>query len=158
MRAEEREPGLRPARSTDYAAIAGWVPDAEACARWAGPRLPFPFRADELETLLAMPGAASWCLAVGDGPPCAFGQHWVRTPGAVHLGRIIVAPERRGRGLGRLLCRQLVVAAVGASGAGVVTLRVYRDNRRAAELYRSLGFVPVESESTPDVFFMRLPV
>ena len=61
----------------------------------------------------------------------------------VHLGRIIVSPAQRGRGKGRELCERLVARAVQATGAGAVTLRVYRDNETALGLYLRLGFRPV---------------
>jgi ribosomal protein S18 acetylase RimI-like enzyme len=48
-----------------------------------------------------------------------------------------------------------VTKAVQSTGANTVTLRVYRDNTVAVALYASLGFMPVESESDEDLFFMR---
>jgi ribosomal protein S18 acetylase RimI-like enzyme len=142
---------LQPA---DYDAIASWIPDAAACLRWAGPRLRFPFSAAELPALLTVAGGESYCLFDGT-ETCGFGQHWVLTPGAVHLGRIILSPSTRGKGLGRVLCRQLATKAVQSTGAHTVTLRVYRDNAAALALYASLGFTPVESDSDGDVLFMR---
>ena len=149
---------LRLPVASDYAVIAAWIPDAASCLRWAGPRLVFPFTASELQARLVPVDGASYCLAEGEGAPLGFGQHWVVTPGAVHLGRIIVAPEARGQGLGRVLCRQLIAKAVELTEAAGVTLRVCRDNQAARDLYLSLGFVPVEAESTEDALFMRLPV
>lgn len=151
-------PLLRAATASDYAAIAGWIPDAQAGLRWAGPRLPFPFAATDLPALLAVPGGgeASYCLSDDAGAACGFGQHWVQQPGAVHLGRIIVAPQARGRGLGRLLCQQLIGAARHSTGAATVTLRAYRDNSSAVKLYSTLGFVELAAQSTDDVLFMRL--
>lgn len=146
---------LRHPQSSDYAAIGSWLPDAASCLRWAGPGLRFPFTLAELPALLAVNGGASYCLPDASGAPCGFGQHWVLTPGLVHLGRIIVAPGARGQGVGRQLCEQLIARALQASGAGAVTLRVYRDNPAALALYARLGFTPVESESSADVLFMR---
>ena len=146
---------LRPARPSDFLALAAWIPDASACRRWAGPNLPYPFADGDLEALLTAEGRASHVLADG-AAPVAFGQHWVLTPGRVHLGRIIVAPEARGRGLGRILCQQLMAAAVQATGARAVTLRVYRDNAVAQALYTSLGFRPVAAESTDEALFMEV--
>lgn len=149
---------LRAPTAGDYAAIASWIPDAASGLRWAGPRLSFPFAASELPELLAVPGGggSSWSLIDGSAEPCGFGQHWVLAPGAVHLGRIIVAPSVRGRGLGRVLCQQLISAALQSPSATAVTLRVYRDNRVAVGLYSSLGFVEVAAESTDDVLFMKM--
>lgn len=149
---------LRAPISSDYVAIASWIPDATAGLRWAGPRLPFPFSASDLPALLAVPGGGefSYCLVDDSASPCGFGQHWVLQPGAVHLGRIIVAPKARGRGLGWMLCQQLISAALRSTSATAVTLRAYRDNFTAVELYSSLGFSEVAAESTDDVLFMKM--
>jgi ribosomal-protein-alanine N-acetyltransferase len=143
---------------SDYEAIASWIPDAAASLRWAGPLLPFPFSSPDLPSLLAVPwdGQSSYCLIDESCKPCGFGQHWVLQQGAVHLGRIIVAPDARGRGIGRVLCQQLIFAALRATSAAAVTLRAYKDNHAAVALYSSLGFVEVASESTADVLFMKL--
>jgi [ribosomal protein S18]-alanine N-acetyltransferase len=149
---------LRTPRPADYLAIASWVPDAAACIRWAGPRVLFPFAAAELPTLLSVAGGESLCLAETELAACGFGQYWVVNQGAVHLGRIIVSPASRGKGLGRELCRRLISRAIQATGAGAVTLRVYRDNPTALHLYSRLGFAPVEPESTEEVLFMEMRV
>jgi ribosomal-protein-alanine N-acetyltransferase len=149
---------LREPTASDYEAVALWVPDAAAGLRWAGPRLPFPFATPDLPSLLTVPGGgeSSYCLIDESGNPCGFGQHWVLQPGAVHLGRIIVAPDARGRGIGRVLCQRLILAALGSTSAEAVTLRAYRDNLAAVGLYSSLGFAEVVSQSTDDVLFMKL--
>jgi ribosomal protein S18 acetylase RimI-like enzyme len=120
--------------------------------------LPFPFAAADLPSLLAVSGVgeSSYCLIDGATLACGFGQHWVLQPGAVHLGRIIVAPGARGKGLGRALCQQLISAALKSTGATSVTLRAFRDNPVAVGLYCSLGFTEVAAESTGDVLFMRM--
>lgn len=148
-------PILRLPLATDYDALAAWITDATACARWAGPVLRFPFAAAELPALLTVPGGSSYCLSQDDGKLLGFGQFWVLTAGAVHLGRIIIAPDERGRGRAKSLCSLLMAQAVRATGARAVTLRVYRDNPPALAVYRQLGFVDVETESTAEVLFMR---
>ncbi|NDP41071.1 MAG: GNAT family N-acetyltransferase [Rhodoferax sp.] len=149
---------LRTPIASDFVAIASWIPDAAAGLRWAGPRLPFPFAASDLSVLLAVPGGgeASYSLIDDSSKPCGFGQHWVLRPGAVHLGRIIVAPDARGCGLGRVLCQQLISAALHATSETAVTLRAYRDNTVAVRLYSTLGFIEVAEESTDDVLFMKM--
>jgi [ribosomal protein S18]-alanine N-acetyltransferase len=145
---------LRNPQPDDYLVIASWVPDAQACIRWAGPLVPFPFAAAELQRLLTVSNGESYCLADSGAEPCGFGQHFVVEDGAVHLGRIIVSPAARGKGLGRELCQQLIARAVQATGATAVTLRVYRDNAAALHLYSSLGFMPVAAKSSEEVLFM----
>jgi len=148
---------LRTPVPADYQALASWVPDAEACMRWAGPRVSFPLTPATLSGVLEVAGGFRYVLAEGAAGPVGFGQHWVLMPGAVHLGRIIVSPQARGRGLGRSLCEPLMARAVQSTGATSVTLRVYRDNVAAVRLYTGLVFVPVEAESTEQVLFMRSP-
>jgi GNAT superfamily N-acetyltransferase len=117
--------------------------------------VPFPFTAADLPRLLAGAGGHSYCLAEGTASPLGFGQHWVLRPGAVHLGRIIIAPAVRGRGFGRLLCQLLFAQAIEATGATEVTLRVFRNSTAALSLYSSLGFSAVEAESSQEVLFLR---
>lgn len=47
--------------------------------------------------------------------------------------------------------------ALKADGVRRLTLRVYRDNVAAVALYRNLGFVAIEQESTAELMFMACP-
>jgi [ribosomal protein S18]-alanine N-acetyltransferase len=147
-------PVLRPAVASDYAEVATWLPDAASTLRWAGPRIVFPFDAAQLELQLQVPGGKSYTL-FSSGEIVAFGQHWVLEMPAVHLGRLIVAPNHRGKWFGRELCRQLITAAKASTGASSITLRVYKDNEVALALYLSLGFKQQAEESDGQVLFMR---
>ncbi len=146
---------LRAPGAEDFAVIAGWVRDAPACQRWAGPGLRYPFDCHALPRLIEAGNDNSFVLAAGSGEALGFGQFFVQVPGAVHLARIIVAPAHRGRGLGRRLVTLLMAVAAEASGATRITLRVYRDNSEALGLYLRLGFRTVAVESDPAVWFME---
>ena len=146
---------LRPASPADFLRVATWIPDADACDLWAGPRLPYPFAAPDLEQLLAEEGRHALALSDPAGTPWGFAQRWQETPPAWHLGRLIIAPEARGHGYGRRLV-ELLIAETGEAHHAL-TLRLRRDNRRAHALYQSLGFRPSEAESTPMALFMRRP-
>jgi ribosomal protein S18 acetylase RimI-like enzyme len=147
---------LRAPLPSDYATISTWINDAQACARWAGPLLRFPFTAEELATQIVVPQGISHCLGDEGASPLAFGQYWLRVPGCAHLGRIIVAPSARGRGLGKVLCSQLIDDAIDRLGVNKLSLRVYRDNTSAMRLYASLGFAAVDGESSAEVLFMEV--
>ncbi|QNI02059.1 GNAT family N-acetyltransferase [Halomonas sp. SH5A2] len=116
--------------------------------------MPFPFAATDLPEVLAVEGGSSYCLSDSDNRCIGFGQFWPGKQGAVHIGRIVISPEARGSGAGRLLCEKLIAQARQSTGASTVTLRVYRDNPAARSLYSSLGFFIVESESIDDLLFM----
>jgi len=146
---------LREPIAPDYEALATWITDANACTRWAGPLLPFPFSVNALPRLLQAPGATSHSMSQDGEDFLGFGQFWPRDHDAVHLGRVIVAPQARGQGLGKTLCLLLAKAALNATQANMVTLKVYRDNPAAMNTYTSLGFVAVAEESEDVVIFMR---
>ena len=148
-------PSLRPPEAADYAALGGWVTDADTCLRWAGPRLNFPFTPARLPQLLAEPGANSFVMSRSLAPALGFGQFWVREPGVAHLARIILAPAARGQGLGTTLCELLMAEAARNTGAGAFTLRVYRDNDPALAIYERLGFAVVPELSDERIFSMR---
>lgn len=147
---------LRPPISADYEALASWVPDANACKRWAGPLISFPLSAASLSAQLGVAHGISYTLADANGNPVAFGQCWASVQHAVHLGRIIVSPSVRNRGVGRTLCELLIARAVQTTDVSTVTLRVYRDNVPALKLYQNLGFITVASESTEELLFMKM--
>ena len=146
---------LRLAGAADYAALGNWVPDAATCLRWAGPRLKFPFVPGRLAALLAEPGAFSYVMSRGEAEALGFGQFWVREAGVAHLARIILAPGARGQGLGSTLCRLLMAQAIRDTGAKAFTLRVYRDNHPALNIYEGLGFAMVPELSDDRIFSMR---
>jgi ribosomal protein S18 acetylase RimI-like enzyme len=66
------------------------------------------------------------------------------------LTEIFVAPEQRGRGVGRMLLAAIEANARDA-GAGAVHLQVRPDNPRASEIYRRAGFEP-----SPRVFLSKM--
>lgn len=150
---------LRSPSPADYDTIAAWIPDGDACRRWAGPKVPFPFAAADLPTLLPVPGGGSYCLVGDRDAPLGFGQYWPRPGNTIHLLRIIVSPESRGKGLGRELCRQLIGRALAASPAHALTLNVYRENGPAVALYEGLGFTVDAEKSNENALFMikRVP-
>lgn len=136
--------------------MVSWIPDEVACIRWGGPSMTFPLSAAGLPAMLAVENGQGFTLADG-GLPLAFGQFWITTPGSVHLGRILVAPSARGRGIGTVLCRQLMARGIEETGASCVTLRVYPDNAAAIALYSGLGFEPDRALCTHELLFMRMP-
>lgn len=150
---------LREARPEDLDVVASWIPDADACLRWAGPGLTFPFTDGSLARELLVPDRASRSLVHPDAPdvPLAFGQSWTREAGARHLGRVVVDPSHRGFGLGHALITRMVDEARVDADVRWITLRVFADNRPALAVYRQAGFVDVPSLREGDALFMRRP-
>lgn len=83
-------------------------------------------------------------VLVDDERAVGHGELWFDAEeDEVELARIVVAPDVRGKGLGRLLVRGLLARAV-AAGHRNVFLRVHPDNATALRCYRAAGFVPVD--------------
>ncbi len=80
------------------------------------------------------------------GAPVGFGMTVIER-GMAELGAIILAPEARGRGLGRALVAGLMRFAW-ENGAGRAYLQVEQGNAPAIALYDSLGFVPIYTYAT----------
>lgn len=148
----------RPALKDDYAVIASWINSAEACSRWAGPALAYPFKPADLPTLLAKPQSREMVLLDADQNVVGYAQFWPRDEQRVHLGRIIVSPATRGLGYGRQLCERLMQQAIVETSLPVISLRVYRDNPGALHLYQQLGFAVVEADSNEEVLAMEYKV
>jgi ribosomal protein S18 acetylase RimI-like enzyme len=77
----------------------------------------------------------------------AFGQHYLRL-NRHHLGRLVVNPEHRGKGLAKLLINKLIDKAFEQQNAQGVSLFVFRDNLSAYKCYQSLGFVECDYPQT----------
>ncbi len=87
---------LRPFRpSEDAALLRSWVTGPTALMTWAGPHLTWPLDDAQLAAYAAEPGRRTWTAVTPDG--CAVG-HVSLADG--RLGRVLIAPAARGRGLG----------------------------------------------------------
>ena len=129
---------MRDATRDDLAIVASWVGTAEECRLWAGPAVSFPVEPGRLAVEIEFDEADDLALADEAGT-AGFGQLVWRPRGRAHLARVIVRPDARGRGYGRVLVRALVERAV-SRGARVATLNVYAENAPARLLYEEAGF------------------
>jgi len=124
------------------AELMGWFPDTDACRVWGGPGFRFPFTATTFREDARLDSLPTWALVDDDGRFVGFGQYYLRV-GRCHLGRLVVAPARRGRGLGSTLVHELCRQGAAELGTQSCSLFVLPGNERALNLYRRLGFVPV---------------
>lgn len=148
---------FRSSNESDLETVISWIGSANQCLAWAGPDVTFPMTPEGLKGQIACDSENSYCL-VEDGRVVAFGQLIKKDDRHFHLARIVVAPDTRGRGYGRNICRHLIYRAQ-SMGTRLLTLNVYQDNLTALKLYRDLGFEPgPPPETTPlpaEVVHMR---
>lgn len=106
------------------------------------------------ESALQDPDLEHWVLVDRLDRVIAFGiLVGVGGGDVVEIRRMVVAPEGRGQGLGRLLLRQLLEHALANPGVRRVWLDVSADNTRARSLYRAVGFV--EKPAPPDATLLE---
>jgi ribosomal protein S18 acetylase RimI-like enzyme len=131
-------------REEDAAIVVGWVQSAGESLAWAS--VPFLRLGPEiLEEWHAQPGVVP-CVGLLDGKLCAYGQVWEdHAEDEAELARVIVAPEARGRGVGRSFVALLAAEARRRGFRSIVT-RVVRGERAAFATYRGAGFVRVDRD------------
>lgn len=142
---------LRERTARDLEAIVRWIPDAAALYRFAGPRLTWPLTAQQLNDIAAVDGATAWVMD-DDGTVAGHAQ-LVRTDDVVRLGRVLIDPAKRGRGLGRELAA-LAVEQARRQGAARIDLSVLADNQPARRIYDALGFTVVADQEPSDMIAM----
>jgi ribosomal protein S18 acetylase RimI-like enzyme len=130
---------LRAYEPEDAAVVAGWAGSPEDTWRWCSRR---EVTAADVAGWAAQPDVVAYGLVDGS-ELVAYGELWVDDDEAeVELARLVVAPDRRGRGIGRRLAAALVEQARRHHPA--VYLRVHPDNAAALRSYAGAGFVPVD--------------
>ncbi|MFN8224288.1 MAG: GNAT family N-acetyltransferase [Gaiellales bacterium] len=123
--------------------VAAWVISADEAARWGGV-LEHPVRPAILAAWHAEPGVVPFLLVDSD-EPVGYGELW-EDEGEAELARLVVDPERRGRGLGRELVEGLVEEAR-RRNFDEIWIRVVPENEPAIRCYRNAGFVRTSVEN-----------
>lgn len=147
---------LQPATPENLKVVLTWVTTPELLKLWGGPALTFPPQSDRIWHEIGATGKNTFSLIGPKGKVLGFGQALFREPSTVHLGRIIVSPTIRGKGLGRLLCQQLIQIGSVRCQPSEFTLSVYKNNTPALSLYKSLGFAVLSEDPEQNSFKMCL--
>ncbi|WP_223146377.1 GNAT family N-acetyltransferase [Streptomyces apricus] len=136
---------LLPFDSKSAATVAGWARSATEAVMWCGAR-EFPVSGETVAAWQHEPDVTARALMDGERL-VGYGELWLDIEeDEVELARVVVAPEARGRGLGRALVRGLLAEAR-LTGTADVFMRVHPDNAVALRCYRGAGFEPVDAGS-----------
>jgi ribosomal protein S18 acetylase RimI-like enzyme len=123
--------------------VASWPRSADEVVMWCGSN-EFPLPATMIEAW--QQDEVRSRLLMTDGVPTGYGELWLDAEeNEVELARIILAPDVRGRGLGRAFVLALLSEAT-ALGWSDIFLRVHPENAVALRCYRGAGFLPVQPE------------
>jgi RimJ/RimL family protein N-acetyltransferase len=137
---------LRPLRAGHCDVLLTWIGSSDELIQWAGPRdFSWPLTREQLLNDLHAADHLRVPLAAVQGEDRRFVGHVMLTMSPQHgvgvLGRVMIAPEHRGRGLGTALIREAVRLGFDERGLHRLQLAVYDFNLSAIACYRSVGFV-----------------
>jgi len=149
---------VRPYRPADADAIRNWIRDEREHALWCADLIDYPPSPESLGkkqaelnaegdgTLFTVLDAA--CRPVG----CFAVMRLEPRINNAHLGFILLAPDARGRGIGKKMVQLAVAYCFGLLGADTVTLKVYEQNEAARYCYKAAGFVDVAHNESSLMF------
>ncbi len=136
---------LRDFTLTDGRLLAAWIDGPVELWTWSGIGFSWPLDERQLAEHAAesaTPLRQSWmAIEVSDQ---VVGHASVRLDAegtSGRIGRVLVAPEARGKGVGAAMLARVLAAAFGELGLERVELGVWTDNSSAIRLYEGLGFV-----------------
>lgn len=134
-----------------------WFPDEASVRIWGGPVFRYPFDESSFLADIHWGRMATYVIVGEGGEMVAFGQLYEKVQRA-HLARLVVSPEQRGKGCGRLLVSKLIEVAGKLFPGADQSLYVIRDNHRALRCYQGLGFAeaaaPAADHIPADQLFM----
>ncbi len=130
---------LKSAQKEHFNTVLTWIQNADQLKLWGGAALSYPPCVETTWAEIGAQAGNSFVLSSSDGGVVGFAQALVRTPN-IHLARIIVSPAGRGKGVGKILCEQLIQRVCLEHQPEQITLNVFSHNTVAINLYKSLGF------------------
>ncbi len=129
---------LKQPQRDDIGQIIQWIKTKEELFSWGGPNMRWPIELDSFCDDIKLNELQSYSL-FEQGLLVGFGQFYQRLNHA-HLGRIIVNPDYRGKGYGKVLIEKLCQASKQQLQLNSNSLFVLNDNTAAKSLYAKLGF------------------
>ncbi len=152
---------LNVATESDISRLMSWFPTERSIDIWGGPKFRYPFTPESFDEDVHWRDIATYCLVGLSGEMLAFGQYYERH-GRINLARLIVSPDKRGRGLGKQLVAMLMELGRKNIPLQEYSLYVYKNNHPAKACYAGLGFeeseYPEDDEMADTCIYMTRPV
>jgi len=130
---------LAPPTPLDFREMMTWFSSEDELREWAGPEFRYPYDFDSFVEDLKLDTLNSYSLVSDEPALIGFGQYYRRL-GRCHLGRLVVSPAFRGRGMAARLIDELSRHGLRRLEANSCSLFVLERNRAAISAYRKSGF------------------
>lgn len=146
---------LKYLESSDYKKVIEWNVEKskDFLYQWAGPSYQFPITEDQLSERLHnkanLPHGDFYIYKVileetGEMVGTIELCNIDREDRTAHAGKFLIDESQRGKGLGKLILRELVKICFDEMGLSTVTLNVYDFNVGAIKCYEKVGFIKKE--------------
>ncbi|RBP53307.1 acetyltransferase (GNAT) family protein [Arenicella xantha] len=116
-----------------------WFTSDQQITSWGGPGFRFPLSIHSFKEDLKLSELDSFALTDQSNRLLGFGQCYERLS-RCHLGRLVINPAHRGRGLIAQLMTQLITFGREKFDTNEVSLFVLNDNHSALSAYQNFGF------------------
>lgn len=123
----------------NFIELMSWFSNEDELNLWSGPNFRYPFDLRSFKADLKLDTLKSFSLISNEGEFLAFGQYYLRL-GMCHLGRLVVNPNLRGKGIASHLIKQLSILGRSDLRAKSCSLFVLGHNESAIQAYTKLGF------------------
>ena len=117
-----------------------WFSTQQQVFQWAGSSFRYPYDVATFTEDLSLQRLASFALVSDTQELLGFGQYYPRLE-KCHLGRIVINPIWRGKGISRTLVEMLNACGLKQLRLQQSSLFVLKDNQAAINSYLKLGFV-----------------
>lgn len=139
---------FRPAEEPDIPAVCSW-PQSEDELFFMYRSAKYPLTPEQLGESIARRSDST--VIEFEHVPAGFANFYRWEVGGIcSIGNVIVAPQARGRGVGRLLIEEMVRMAFSMHQASEVTISRFNQNTTGLLLYSKLGFRPYDIEERRD--------
>ncbi|WP_281560411.1 GNAT family N-acetyltransferase [Thalassomonas sp. RHCl1] len=116
-----------------------WFSSEDELNEWSGPNFRYPYDLSSFSEDLKLDSLNSFSLVSDNNEFCAFGQYYLRL-GRCHLGRLIVNPKFRGKGIASQLMRSICDLGLLQLKVKECSLFVLSHNEKAIKAYEKFGF------------------
>ena len=130
---------LNPLCDENLNELMSWFTNEVQLQQWSGPNFEYPYTFDSFKRDLRLESLSSFVLLNEANEFVAFGQYYLRV-NRCHLGRLIVKPSWRGKGIIAQLISALTVSGKKELGVKVCSLFVLANNKSAIQAYQKFGF------------------
>lgn len=151
---------LRPFKPTDSEIIATWFDDEIAFNFWSGGQYTYPLTPQQItyKSKIYESDKNAFMMTALDENGDICGHFIFRLANyeknSLHMGHIVVSPNKRGQGLGKAMIQTALKYAVEIMGMKRITLGVYADNIPARKCYESIGFKEYSQEKEHNLINM----